>query len=221
MAIPPILQIFLQTYGLAYSFVLMGSMLAFTALFTLLLKKPIPSVKGSNLYEGLLEMAFLGSVKIVFTSENESGHEKSSGFFSSVRQAIMPFLAVFKAPATVILLTSFIFLGLTFSVVIAFTPDRGNTFGLDPLKTSYLLSIIGICNFLGRIGIGLALDWFRDHAVAMIGVLMLINGAVVAGSVFLTSFAGQVAYACIFGLAFGAYVSSLVVVLKARKSLDI
>ena len=151
-------------------------------------------------------MAFLDTVDLKISKEEL----ESKGF----KQTILPFIAIFKKPATVLLLVSIILVNMSFSVAIAFTPDRGTNLGLYLDQTSYLLSMMGICNSVGKIGFGRILDRFRDQAVSITAGLMVVNGGIVLCSAFLTDFIGQAVYACIFGLTFGVFISSIVVVLQ-------
>ena len=59
LVISPMLQIFLQTYGLADTFYMLGALMLFTAVFATLFTQPAATIKPSALYEGLLEIAFL------------------------------------------------------------------------------------------------------------------------------------------------------------------
>ena len=97
----------------------------------------------------------------------------------------------------------------------SFITDRAETeFSISAEQTSLLLSTMGACSTLARLGFGPALDRFRGRATELTSAVLLTNAAAVLAAQFSPSFGGQLACAVLFGLSIGAYDTSIIVIFK-------
>ena len=87
-------------------------------------------------------------------------------------------------------------------------------FGISAEKTSVLLSVMGACNFVGKIGFGTILDKFRNQTLVLTSIILLINASSILMAEFWTSFIGQVVCAVLFGISIGSYDTSIILVFK-------
>ena len=129
----------------------------------------------------------------------------------SIRESIMSML---KSPPMMFLIISHFLLHLGIFVTFTFYADRAVMFGISRDNSTILLSIMGVSNFLGRIIFGKLLDRFRSKSFLMVTCVLLLNGVSVLVSQFLTSFAGQAIISAVFGATFGAYITSLIVIIS-------
>jgi len=113
-----------------------------------------------------------------------------------------------------LLLVSHFLFNIGIFTAFSFTSDRAVQRGLDLASSSLLLSMMGVSNCAGRVLFGLLLDRFRDQAVAITVVAMVLNSVSIISSDFLPDLIGQVAFSVIFGFTFGCYISSVMVVLS-------
>ena len=88
-------------------------------------------------------------------------------------------------------------------------------FGISAEHTSVLLSVMGACNFVGKIIFGVMLDRFRPHALHLTAAVLLLNSVSIFMAEFWTSFHGQIVAAVMFGISIGSYDTSIIVVFKA------
>ena len=87
-------------------------------------------------------------------------------------------------------------------------------FGISAEHTSVLLSVMGACNFVGKIVFGAILDKFRPQALHLTAAVLLLNSVSVLLAEFWTSFSGQIVAAVMFGVSIGSYDTSIIVVFK-------
>ena len=97
----------------------------------------------------------------------------------------------------------------------SFLTDRAEQkFGISAEKTSILLSVMGVANFIGKIIFGSVLDRCRSRAFLLTSVVLLFNSVSVLAAEFWPSFAGQLASSVVFGFTIGAYDTSVIVIFK-------
>eukprot|EP00092_Neocalanus_flemingeri_P017707 GFUD01019160.1.p1 GENE.GFUD01019160.1~~GFUD01019160.1.p1 ORF type:complete len:452 (+),score=88.21 GFUD01019160.1:104-1459(+) len=129
----------------------------------------------------------------------------------TIKESLMTML---KSPPMMFLIISHFLVHLGIFVTFTFYADRAAIFGISRDNSTLLLSIMGVSNFLGRIIFGKLLDKFRSRTFLMVTCVLLLNGISVLVSQFLTSFAGQAIISAVFGATFGAYITSLIVVIS-------
>ena len=135
-------------------------------------------------------------------------------YFGWFFKLLVSYGKIFRSPAMVILLISHFLFNIAINAAFAFTADRAILLGITRQDTSFLLSIMGISNCCGRIIFGKVLDAFRPQAFISTTLILLANAAIIIISDFLTTYVGQAVYCAIFGATFGAYISSLIVIVK-------
>ena len=123
-------------------------------------------------------------------------------------------LSMFKSVPMMCLLISHFLIHLGIFVTFTFYSDRAAMFGISRNNSTALLSIMGVSNFLGRIIFGKLLDQFRSRSFLMVTCVLLLNGISVLVSQYLTSFVGQAIISSVFGATFGAYITSLIVIIS-------
>ena len=62
---------------------------------------------------------------------------------------------------------------------------------------------------------------FRSRAISLTTLVLVLNAGIVAASDFMPGFLGQAIYVGVFGSTFGAYISSVVVILKIINQVNI
>jgi hypothetical protein len=142
---------------------------------------------------------------------NKLTENKYCGWFFKL---MISYGRIFRSPAMVTLLISHFLFNIAINAAFAFTADRAILLGIDRQDTSFLLSIMGISNCCGRIVFGKVLDAFRAQAFISTTLVLLANATIIIVSDFLTTYVGQAVYCAIFGATFGAYISSLIVIVK-------
>ena len=185
----PLISLAKESLGLAFTLVLLACTVFLATGFAFMYKKPRKDLQPK------LDL---------------QDKDKKSWLMSLIRS----YVSLFKSPAMALLLLSHFLMHIAIFAAFNFSADRAAQLGLDAHQTSYLLAIMGVSNCLGRILYGRALDAFRPWALAMTTGVLLVNAGAVAVSDFLTTFGGQALYAAVFGASFGAYISSLMVVLR-------
>jgi len=194
LVMAPLISLAKESLGLAFTLALLASTVFLATGFAFMYKQP---KKGLDLQPPKVDLATQGEAK--------------EGW---LRSLISCYVSLLKTPAMSVLLLSHFLMHLAIFAAFNFSADRAAHLGLDHRHTSYLLAIMGVSNCLGRILYGKALDAFRPRTFAMTTGVLLVNAGAVAGSDCLTSFGGQAVYAAVFGATFGAYISSLMVVLR-------
>jgi MCP family monocarboxylic acid transporter-like MFS transporter 13/MCP family monocarboxylic acid transporter-like MFS transporter 12 len=191
LVLAPLLHLGTAKLGLAATLHCLAGLVATAAAFSLLYRAP-----GEESYRGI--------------SPGQSRRASAAGEVveQEAKSSCCP------QPSILLLLLSHFLFSIGVFSSFTFSTDRAVVRGLSPAQASFLLSLMGVCNCLGRVGFGLLLDRFRAQAIRLTAAAMLLNAASVAGSEYLPGLPGQAAFAAVFGLTFGCYVSSVVVVLQ-------
>ena len=130
-----------------------------------------------------------------------------------------------------LLLVSHFLFNIGIFTAFSFTTDRAVLRGLNGGSSSLLLSLMGVSNCFGRVIFGFLLDRsphditdindshcfisrFRTQAISLTVSVMVINSVSIISSDFLPDLVGQAIFSTIFGLTFGCYISSVMVVLS-------
>ena len=96
----------------------------------------------------------------------------------------------------------------------AYNMDRAAFYGISYLNASYLLSIAGISNILGKIIVGQLTDCLRSKIFTLTFVLMMAHSVTFALSDYFPSWTGQAIVNSSFGFFCGAYSTTSAVLFK-------
>ena len=113
------------------------------------------------------------------------------------------FLSVIKTPSKLLLVIHVFLLNIGIYAVFTFFADRSISFGISESRTSTLISLMGLSNFLARIFSGVLIDKFRSKTFTILTAVHMINGVSIIISQFIQSFPAQAVAAIIFGAGFG------------------
>lgn len=230
LAVAPVINIVQEKLGLAFTMMILAVVVASAVVFAFIYRQPkkkntSPFSEGSSDIE-----CFHEGIKVVkitkinednlYTKENiaekfETSQVKQPGCLTSL---LSSYATMLRPAEMIVLLVHHFFFHLAIYAAFQYTADRAIKLGIEAQNTSYLLSIMGISNCVGRILFGKILDIFRSKAFLMTTAIVLVNALIITFSDFMTSFEAQTIYASVFGLTFGGYVSSVVVILKIINS---
>ena len=98
----------------------------------------------------------------------------------------------------------------------AYNLDRAVFFGISYINASFLLSIAGISNMLGKIIVGQLTDCLRSRIFSLTFVLMMAHSVSFAFSDYFPSWLGQAVMNSAFAFFCGAYSSSTAVLFKYK-----
>jgi len=129
-------------------------------------------------------------------------------------------LSLLRDPIFMMYAASNFLTSIGFNVPYVFTPDRARLWGISEEEASYLLSVIGIANTVGRIILGWLSDRPWINRLYMYNTCLVVCGVSMALSTFMNTYALQVVYCAIFGVTSGAYVGLTSVVLVDLLGLD-
>ncbi|CAL1531968.1 unnamed protein product [Lymnaea stagnalis] len=151
-------------------------------------------------------------------SETESFSKKGGlgDIMNEFRQTMkdMLSLSLLKNPVFLMFGISNFFTSIGFNMPFIFLPDRAKLAGIDADKAALLLSVIGIANTAGRVIFGFLSDRSWVNRLMLYNTALTICGVATAFSPIVGGDYGLlVAYAAIFGVFIGVYVSLTSVVL--------
>ena len=195
----PLLHLGTTSLGLAPTFYCLAGLVASAALFALVYR--LPGEKEG--YRGITP------------SQSRRQSEVEEGLQEKVHQQKeqVEVTSLWSTTLALLLASHFLF-NLGIFAGFSFTSDRAVGRGLSHGESSLVLSVMGVANCLGRVAGGWMLDRFRRHAILLTVATMATNAVVLLASDLLPSLPGQAVYTGLFGLTFGAYISSVVVVLQ-------
>ncbi|XP_023340234.1 monocarboxylate transporter 12 isoform X2 [Eurytemora carolleeae] len=128
--------------------------------------------------------------------------------------------SLFRDPVFIMYAVSNFLTSIGFNVPYVYTVDRAILWGMDPESASFLLSVIGIANTIGRIILG----WIGDQGwvkrLYIYNFCLVLCGITMGLSVFCTTYTTQAMYCAVFGVTSGAYVGLTSVVLTDLLGLD-
>ena len=204
----PLLHLATQHLGLASTLYCLAATVASAAGFALLYRLP---EQGQELARDSMardNMAFQYEQEQVHKKEETPAVEESKAKVGS-------YLSVLSQPAMLLLLSSHFLAHLGIFSIFSFSTDRAVQFGgLSHSESSFLLSVMGVSNCIGRVVFGQVLDRFRAHTLSLTSLVVLTNSLTVLSTSLVTGSLGHGLHSAVFGLTFGAYVTSVVPVLK-------
>jgi MCP family monocarboxylic acid transporter-like MFS transporter 14 len=92
---------------------------------------------------------------------------------------------------------------LGFFVPFMFLAARAEQLGADKESASFLLSIIGITNTLGRVVCGALSDHPKVNVLMVNNAALTLGGVVTIATPFFPAYEMLIVYACLFGLSIG------------------
>ena len=210
----PLLHLATEHLGLASTLYCLAATVASSAGFALLYRLP---EKGQG--QARDNMA---SDNMAFQYEQEQGHAHKKTDTPAVEQEVEEskakvgtYRSMLSQPAMLLLLSSHFLSHLGIFSIFSFSTDRAVQFGgLSHSESSFLLSVMGVSNCLGRVVFGQVLDRFRAHTLSLTSLVLLTNSLTVLSTSLVTGTLGHGIHSAVFGLTFGAYVTSVVPVLK-------
>ncbi|KAG4067169.1 hypothetical protein HA402_000160 [Bradysia odoriphaga] len=129
-------------------------------------------------------------------------------------------LHLFTDPIFVIFTVSNFCTSVGFNVPFVYLAAQAEELGISKEKASYLLSIIGIANTVGRIVLGFLADKSWVNRLYVYNVCLTVCGLVTILSIFCTDFTSLAIYSAVFGFTIGAYVGLTSVILVDLLGLD-
>ena len=120
----------------------------------------------------------------------------------------------------VMFLVSNFLTSIGFNVPYVYTVDRAIHLGVDQKDASFLLSVVGIANTLGRIFLGYISDRSWVNRLYLYNISLAICGISMALSNLWGSYSAQAFFCAVFGITSGAYVGLTSVVLVDLLGLD-
>jgi hypothetical protein len=88
--------------------------------------------------------------------------------------------------------------------------------GIDPNSASYLLSIIGITNTIGRVVCGYVADFPNVNALLMNNICLVVSTVAVASTPFCSSYAAYIVMSIFFGIAICKYSHMCIIYLSCH-----
>ena len=110
-------------------------------------------------------------------------------------------VSLLKDPAFMLIAISNVFGMAGLYVPFVYLVDVAISDGIEPSSASFLISIIGITNTVGRIVCGYVADFPWVDALFLNNVCLVISTVAVAATPFCSSYASYVAVAIFFGIA--------------------
>ncbi|KAJ6637586.1 Monocarboxylate transporter 5 [Pseudolycoriella hygida] len=129
-------------------------------------------------------------------------------------------LHLFSDPIFVIFTVSNFCTSIGFNVPFVYLASQAEELGISKDKASYLLSIIGIANTIGRIVLGFLADKSWVNRLYVYNVCLTACGLATILSIFCTTFTSLAIFSAVFGFTIGAYVGLTSVILVDLLGLD-
>ncbi|XP_059049944.1 monocarboxylate transporter 3 isoform X3 [Achroia grisella] len=129
-------------------------------------------------------------------------------------------MTLLRDPAFMLIGVSNIFGMAGLYVPFVYIVDAAKLNGVDPSQASFLLSIIGITNTIGRIACGWVADFPWMDSLLLNNLCLVIATISVAAIPFCTSYGCYIAVAIAFGLAISGYISLTSIILVDLLGLD-
>ena len=133
---------------------------------------------------------------------DEADNRKESSACMRTLSSLIQFSLFKSATFDLLCFSSFItFLG--FFVPFMFLAARAEQLGADKESASFLLSIIGITNTVGRVACGALSDHPKVNVLLVNNAALTLGGIVTILTPFFPAYEMLIVYACLFGLSIG------------------
>ncbi|OQV25468.1 putative Monocarboxylate transporter 12 [Hypsibius exemplaris] len=212
-ALNPLTALILEHYGFSTSLLFRGGIALGGIFFALLLQRPAaPPVPAEA-------VPIHRTVSVVHSQHNRRFCTAANKIWIWLKSSVD--WKLLTCWAFVIYCVSSFFGGFAAFVPNVYQSDRAVAeSGMEQLDASWLVSIGGITNILGRLVAGLISDRKWAGNAVMSGLYCLLAGVATCLSVLCSTFAGYAIYASVFGWAAGAIVALQTLVLTDIISID-
>ncbi|KAI9554053.1 putative monocarboxylate transporter 13-like [Daphnia sinensis] len=137
--------------------------------------------------------------------EEADGGKKSSRCMRAVSSLIQ--FSLFKSATFDLLCFSSFITFLGFFVPFMFLAARAEQLGADKESASFLLSIIGVTNTVGRVVCGALSDHPKVNVLFVNNAALTLGGVVTIATPFFPAYEMLIVYACLFGLSIACFAS--------------
>jgi len=211
VVLAPVLHLGTKNLGLGSTLLCLAALVASAAAFALLYKLPKDWAEGNG-YRGISPSSSRRPSAESMEPSGTEGAVVSSNALGEINAKSSAKTS--SAYSLNLLLVSHFLFNIGIFTAFSFTTDRAVLRGLNGGSSSLLLSLMGVSNCFGRVVFGFLLDRFRTQAISLTVSVMVINSVSIISSDFLPDLVGQAIFSTIFGLTFGCYISSVMVVLS-------
>lgn len=139
--------------------------------------------------------------------------------FKSTLASMMD-VTLLKDPVFMLISVSNFFGMMGLYVPFVYLVDAATLGGIDSNSASYLLSIIGITNTVGRVVCGYVADFPGVNALLMNNICLVVSTVAVAATPFCSSYTAYIVMAIFFGIAISGYISLTSIILVDLLGLD-
>nr|CAD7459233.1 unnamed protein product [Timema tahoe] len=129
-------------------------------------------------------------------------------------------MSLLKDPVFMLISISNLFGMMGLYVPFFYLVDAAIKDGIDPKSASFLLSIIGITNTVGRVVCGYVADFPWVDSLLLNNICLLVSTIAVASTPFCESYASYIIMSIFFGLAISGYISLTSIILVDLLGLD-
>nr|CAD7574695.1 unnamed protein product [Timema californicum] len=129
-------------------------------------------------------------------------------------------MSLLKDPVFMLISISNLFGMMGLYVPFFYLVDAAIKDGIDPKSASFLLSIIGITNTVGRVVCGYVADFPWVDSLLLNNICLLVSTIAVASTPFCESYASYIVMSIFFGLAISGYISLTSIILVDLLGLD-
>ncbi|XP_012253787.1 monocarboxylate transporter 3 isoform X2 [Athalia rosae] len=134
--------------------------------------------------------------------------------------AAMMDMSLLKDPVFLLIGISNVFGMAGLYVPFVYLVDAATLDGIEPNSASFLLSIIGITNTVGRVACGYIADFPQVDSLLLNNICLIISTLAVAATPFCHTYAAYIAMSIFFGIAISGYISLTSIILVDLLGLD-
>ena len=151
---------------------------------------------------------------LCFTIPGNVKTQTQKGQDSSSHQTKDAIKTLLSSPKIYILCFHDFFFAFGLFTTYSYLSSRAIYFEINEEMNGVLLAIIGLTTCVGRVIFGMILDKYRQFSIQITVTALAINSIFVMTSSFFTSLTGQIVFCTVFGLTFGCYPTSTVILLR-------
>ncbi len=211
-ALPPLLQLLIETYGWRGSLILLAAGLAHIAVCGALFR-PSPLERQNRKWgPGQLE-----------GSRHDTGGTQSAS--ASLRTVVESVLQVFDLTLlrylyfNILLAVNFQ-ISYSYAIVLLYLPSRATSFGISELRAASLVSALGIGSLVSRLTHGLLIDYNILSTSVLTALSLLVCGIVSLLNPVSDNYWVLAALSAVVGLTSGVYVSTYPILAKEYVGVD-
>ncbi|XP_072048424.1 monocarboxylate transporter 12-like [Amphiura filiformis] len=211
-AIPPLVQLLIENFGWRGGTVILSAIYANICACGSILKPTESEIQMRSRHKHHKDTSMTDKTNLRYVEDSkDQSVEKSTVLVSLTRsfskfKKSFDFSLFYTNPNFIGLFVCGLFIGLSYSSVIIYIAPKAVDEGMSRLNASYIMSIIGICQVLGRILAGVIVD--RQHTLkpSMIcGITTVLSGATTFLYPIGNSFAFMTSVSFLFGISSGFF----------------